>query len=67
MLETLGHERSPAGVARYLAPLASRFVLDASDAEHAPAVAAAGVEPVLGPALMRDAATRLALARTALA
>jgi LPPG:FO 2-phospho-L-lactate transferase len=66
MLDALGHERSPAGVARYLAPLAARFVLDASDAEHADAVRTAGLEPVLVPALMRDAASRLALARAAL-
>ena len=32
MLDTLGHERSPVGVARHLAPLAARFVLDESDA-----------------------------------
>ena len=66
MLETLGHERSPLGVARHLARLAARFVLDESDAQHVDAIRALGVEPLLAPALMRDAATRLELARAAL-
>jgi LPPG:FO 2-phospho-L-lactate transferase len=66
MLDTLGHERSPVGVARHLAPLAARFVLDGSDAAHADAIRALGVESVLAPALMRDQASRRALAEATL-
>jgi LPPG:FO 2-phospho-L-lactate transferase len=66
MLDALGHERSPLGVARYLAPLAGRFVLDQADAGHADRIRALGVEPVTAAALMRDAAARRRLAEAAL-
>ena len=62
MLDSLGHERSALGVARYLAPLCSTFVLDQVDRELAPAVAALDVEVVLAPTLMRDADARRRLA-----
>ena len=38
LLDSLGHERSALGVARYLAPLAGTFVLDEADAALAPAI-----------------------------
>ena len=67
MLDSLGHERSAVGVARHLASVASRFVLDRRDAERAGEVAALGLQPVVAQTLMRDDASRLALAQAALA
>ena len=67
LLDSLGHERSALGVARYLAPLAGTFLLDRQDAVLAPAIEALGVRAVVADTLMHDPAVRAALARTALA
>ena len=67
LLDSLGHERSALGVARYLAPLAGTFVLDRADADLAPAIEALGVRAIVADTLMQDPAVRAALARTALA
>jgi LPPG:FO 2-phospho-L-lactate transferase len=67
LLDSLGHERSALGVARYLAPLAGTFLLDRQDALLAPAIEALGVRAVVADTLMQDPAVRAALARTALA
>jgi LPPG:FO 2-phospho-L-lactate transferase len=67
LLDSLGHERSAVGVARYLAPLAGTFLLDRQDALLAPAIEALGVRAVVADTLMQDPAVRAALARTALA
>ena len=67
LLDSLGHDRSALGVARYLAPLAATFVLDHADALHRPAIEALGMRVVVADTLMRDPAVRAALARTALA
>ena len=67
LLDSLGHERSALGVARYLAPLAGTFVLDRADEELAPAIEALGVRVIVADTLMHDPAVRAALARTALA
>ena len=68
LLDSLGHERSALGVARYLAPLAGTFVLD-----RRPTRAGAGASrrsacaSIVADTLMQDPAVRAALARTALA
>jgi len=67
MLASLGHEVSALGVARLYAGLADVFVLDESDAALLPAVRALGLRAVAVPTLMRDAATRAALAAATLA
>jgi LPPG:FO 2-phospho-L-lactate transferase len=67
LLDSLGHERSALGVARYLAPLAGTFVLDRADALLGPAIQALGVRVIVADTLMHDPAVRAALARTALA
>jgi LPPG:FO 2-phospho-L-lactate transferase len=67
LLDSLGHERSALGVARYLAPLAGTFLLDRRDALLAPAIEALGIRAVVADTLMQDPAVRVALARTALA
>jgi LPPG:FO 2-phospho-L-lactate transferase len=67
LLDSLGHERSALGVARYLAPLAGTFVLDDADAALAPAIMALGLRVIVADTLMHDPAVRAALARTALA
>lgn len=66
MLETLGHEPSALGVARYLAPVAGGFVLDEADVALEPAVTALGLRTAVVPTLMRDPSSRSALARAAL-
>ena len=67
MLASLGHEVSALGVARLYAGLADVFVIDDSDAALLPAVRALGLRAVAVPTLMRDAATRAALAAATLA
>jgi LPPG:FO 2-phospho-L-lactate transferase len=67
LLDSLGHERSALGVARYLAPLAGTFVLDRADALLAPAIEALGLRVVVADTLMHDPVVRAALARIALA
>ncbi len=67
LLDSLGHERSALGVARYLAPLTGTFVLDEADAGLATAITALGVRVIVADTLMQDPAVRAALARSALA
>ncbi len=66
MLAGLGHEVSPVGVARLYADILDVMVLDEQDASLAARVRAEGVEPVLAPTLMTDAAARERLARVVL-
>ncbi len=66
MLDSLGHERSALGVARYLAPLCGTFVLDEADRDLAGAVEALGMRAIVTATLMVDDATRRALARAVL-
>jgi LPPG:FO 2-phospho-L-lactate transferase len=67
MLATLGHEVSALGVARLYADLASAFVLDEQDRGLAPAIEALGLRPTATATIMRDAASRGALARATVA
>jgi LPPG:FO 2-phospho-L-lactate transferase len=67
MLASLGHEVSALGVARLYAGIADVFVLDESDTVLLPAIHALGLRAVAVPTLMRDTATRAALAAATLA
>src|SRR6478609_4612782 len=66
MLESLGHEASPAGVAAIYQGLADVLVMDAQDAELAARVEQLGMRAVVVDTIMRDAAARERLARAAL-
>ena len=63
MLGALGHEVSALGVARIYADVAGAFVLDEQDRDLAPAVEALGLRARTAATIMRDAASRSALAR----
>jgi LPPG:FO 2-phospho-L-lactate transferase len=67
MLATLGHEPTALGVARLYADLCDVFVLDAVDAELAPAVEALGLRPLVADTIMTDDASRARLAGVVLA
>lgn len=54
MMRELGHEPSVAGVARLYAGFAGTLVIDHADAELAPAVAQAGMTPVVTDTIMAD-------------
>jgi len=62
MLASLGHEPSAVGVAGLYAGFLDTLVLDRADAALAPAVEALGVRAAVTDTVMRDAATRRALA-----
>jgi LPPG:FO 2-phospho-L-lactate transferase len=66
LLPAWGAEVSALGVAGLYAGLADAFVLDAVDADQAPAVAAIGLEPVVVPTLMRTVEDAAALAKATL-
>jgi len=66
MLRTLGHDPSPVGVAALYAGLVDSLVIDERDADLAAGIRRLGIEPVVAPAIMRDAASRRALAAAAL-
>lgn len=66
MLRSLGHEVSPAGVARLYAGFLDTLVIDEHDSALAPAVEAVGVRAVVAPTIMRDLAAKERLARAAL-
>lgn len=67
MAATLGGEASAAGIARLYAGLVDALLIDEVDAAEAPAIAALGIEPVVGPIVMGDDASRAALAGAAVA
>ncbi|HXG26678.1 MAG TPA: 2-phospho-L-lactate transferase [Candidatus Binatia bacterium] len=62
MLTSLGHEASALGVARQYTGIADVFVLDAVDADLAPAVEALGLRAVVTDTIMADDAGRARLA-----
>ncbi|HVE92700.1 MAG TPA: 2-phospho-L-lactate transferase [Actinomycetota bacterium] len=66
LLASLGHEVSPAGVARIYAGLLDVFVVDERDAGAAPGVEAAGMRAVLCDTVMRSAEDAARLAKTVL-
>ena len=67
MAATLGYEPSATGVARIYAGLADALLIDDVDAAEARAIAALGIEPVVGPTVMSDDASRAVLGAAALA
>lgn len=66
MMAGLGHDVDVVGVARSYAGLIDTLIIDRADAARAANVAAAGVEPLVAPTVMRDEATRIGLARAVL-
>jgi len=66
MLRDLGHEVSALGVARIYADIVRTFVIDDQDVALRPAIASLGLRVSVTPSLMRDAASRAALARAAI-
>lgn len=67
MARTLGAESSATGIARLYAGLVDALLVDVVDAAEAPAIAALGIEPVVGPTVMTDDASRAVLAAAAVA
>ena len=67
MLASLGHEVSALGVARIYADIAGAVVIDEADRALGPAIEALGIRVTVAPTIMRDAASRAALARTVIA
>lgn len=67
MLASLGHRTDAVGVAAYLAPYASAFVLDPTDANLASEVEVLGMRPLLVDALLADAGRRAAVAAAVMA
>ena len=66
MLASLGHEASAVGVARLYADFLNTLVLDRQDEALAPEVESLGVRAVVTETIMRDAASRRALAEATL-
>ena len=66
MMRELGHEPSVAGVARLYADFAGTLVIDHADDDLAPAVAEAGMTPVVTDTIMADPHRAAALARATL-
>jgi LPPG:FO 2-phospho-L-lactate transferase len=66
MAASLGGEASATGIARLYAGLVDALLIDDVDAAEAPAIAALGIRPVVGPTVMTDDASRAALAVAAL-
>ena len=67
MAVSLGEEASAIGIARHYAGLIDALLVDDADAALAPAIAALGIEPVVGPIVMGDDTSRAALAAAAVA
>jgi len=67
MLASLGHEISALGVARIYADVAGAFVIDEADRALEPTIEQLGLRVTVVPTIMRDAATRAALARAVIA
>ena len=67
MAASLGGEASATGIARLYAGLIDALLVDNVDAAEAPAIASLGIEPVVGPTVMGDDASRAALAAAAVA
>jgi len=63
MLRELGEESSAVGVARRYRDLASVLVIDTVDADLAPAVAEAGMKPLVAPTVMSEPGVAANLAR----
>jgi LPPG:FO 2-phospho-L-lactate transferase len=64
LMAELGREVSVVGVADWYRDLIGTLVIDTVDADHAPAIAELGVEPVVTATVMSDPAITEQLART---
>ena len=67
MAASLGGEASATGIARLYAGLVDALLIHDVDAAEAPAIASLGIEPVVGPTIMGDDASRASLAAAAVA
>jgi LPPG:FO 2-phospho-L-lactate transferase len=67
MAASLGGEASATGIARLYAGLIDALLVDDVDAAQAPAITSLGIEPVVGPTVMGDDASRASLAAAAVA
>lgn len=67
MMRSLGHENSAVTVAALYREIAGTLLIDSVDASLAPAVAAAGVRPLVTDTIMRGIYEKAALAATTLA
>jgi LPPG:FO 2-phospho-L-lactate transferase len=67
MARSLGAGASATGIARLYAGLVDALLVDDVDAGEAPAIAVLGIEPVVGPTVMTDDASRAVLAAAAVA
>ncbi|MCY4665059.1 MAG: 2-phospho-L-lactate transferase, partial [Acidimicrobiaceae bacterium] len=67
MLRELGEESSVVGVARRYRDVAGTLVIDEADSDLAPAVAEAGVRPVVAPTIMSSPEAAAELARRTMA
>jgi LPPG:FO 2-phospho-L-lactate transferase len=65
MAASLGGEASATGIARLYAGLIDALLIDDVDAAEAPAIARLEIEPVVGPIVMGDDASRASLAAAA--
>lgn len=66
LMQSLGHEVSAVGVARLLADVSARLVIDRADRDLADRIASSGVEPVVADTMMHDRAIAAELARATL-
>jgi LPPG:FO 2-phospho-L-lactate transferase len=66
MMRELGHEPTVVGVARLYASIADALVIDPVDADHADAIAAEGIRPVITPSVMSTPEIGAELARQSL-
>jgi len=67
MAASLGGEASATGIARHYAGLVDALLVDDVDAAEASTIASLGIEPVVGPTIMVDDASRALLAAAAVA
>jgi LPPG:FO 2-phospho-L-lactate transferase len=67
MAASLGGEASATGIARHYAGLIDALLIDDVDAAEGRAIARLGIEPVVGPTIMGDDASRASLAVAAVA
>jgi LPPG:FO 2-phospho-L-lactate transferase len=65
MAASLGGEASATGIARHYAGLVDALLIDDVDAAEAPAIARLEIEPLVGPIVMGDDASRASLAAAA--
>jgi len=66
MLQSLGHDVSPYGVASIYAGIIDGMIIDTVDARYAPAIRDMGIEVEISDTIMKSDADRRALAETAL-